>query len=273
MILFTQVITERKQAEEALRESEELFRQLTDNLRQVFWMNTPDFAEFLYISPAYESVWERTRESLYRNPKSFMDAIHPEDRVRAANVIEKERERAFEIEYRILTPDGEVRWIWDRGFPIKNEAGQVYRIAGIAEDITERKLAEDALRESQRQYETLVNTIDGIVWESDAETFRFTFVSRQAERILGYPLAQWFGEKFWTDHLHPEDREWALAFCLDAIARRINHQFEYRMIAADGRAVWLRDYVVVVACDDGSVHLRGVMVDITDRKLAEEELQ
>src|SRR5205807_9369697 len=135
---------ERKQAEEALRKSEEQFRQLSENIREVFWMSTPDFSSILYISPAYESVWGRTCESLYRAPRSFIDAIHPEDRARVVDVIERERQQGFETQYRVVRPDGSIRWIRDRGFPIKDESGRFYRVAGIAEDVTARKQAEDA---------------------------------------------------------------------------------------------------------------------------------
>ncbi|MFN2456226.1 MAG: PAS domain S-box protein [Pyrinomonadaceae bacterium] len=131
----------------------------------------------------------------------------------------------------------------------------------------------ESAEQSQQQFETLVHAIDGIVWEVDARTFTFTFVSRQAERILGYPLKQWFeGPGFWPDHMHPDDRDWAVAFCIDATGRRVDHQFEYRMIAADGHVVWVSDIVTVHVEDDQSVLLRGVMVDITERKRIEEQL-
>jgi PAS domain S-box-containing protein len=136
-----------------------------------------------------------------------------------------------------------------------------------------RKRAEESLRKSQQQYEALVNSIDGIVWEVDAATFRFTFVSSQAERILGHPIEKWLGEPgFWVNHIHPDDRDKAVNFCLEATSHRKDHQFEYRMMAADGSVVWMRDLVTVIVLESGQVLLRGVMVDITERKRAEDEV-
>lgn len=126
--------------------------------------------------------------------------------------------------------------------------------------------------DARRQYEQLVANIDGIVWEADARTFQFTFVSEQAERLLGYPLEQWLAPGFWPAHLHPDDHEWALNFCLHATRDKRNHDFEYRMLAADGRTVWLRDIVSLVIVDDEVTKLRGIMVDVTDRKRAEAAL-
>lgn len=148
---------DRRHTELALRESEERFRQLAEHIRQVFWMSTPEF-NTLYVSPAYESIWGRTRESLYREPRSFADAIHPDDRKRVASVIEQERERSYELEYRIVKPGGSVRWIWHRAFPISDQSGRVYRIAGIAEDITDRKREADAEREQRTLAEALRDT-------------------------------------------------------------------------------------------------------------------
>jgi PAS domain S-box-containing protein len=125
---------------------------------------------------------------------------------------------------------------------------------------------------AQGRYRDLVNSVDGIVWEADLPAFQFSFVSKQAERILGYPIELWLSEPaFWADHLHADDREWAVHFCRTAVAEKRDHDFEYRMIAADGRAVWVRDLVTVVMQGDLPTRLRGVMVDITERKRAEEE--
>ena len=127
---------------------------------------------------------------------------------------------------------------------------------------------------AQHRFRDLVNSVDGIVWEADAATIQFSFVSSQAERILGYPVDRWLSEPtFWKDHLHPEDREWAVPFCERATGEKRDHDFEYRMIAADGSVVWLRNLMTVMLDGDRPTRLRGVMVDITDRKQAEQERQ
>jgi PAS domain S-box-containing protein len=137
-----QCITDRKRAEEALRESEARFRQLAENIREVFWMTDPEKNRMIYISPGYEEIWGRTCESLYAAPRAWLEAIHPEDRDRVLQAaLTKQVTGTYNEEYRIVRPDGSVRWIWDRAFPVRDASGQVYRIAGIAEDITKLKQA------------------------------------------------------------------------------------------------------------------------------------
>jgi PAS domain S-box-containing protein len=127
---------------------------------------------------------------------------------------------------------------------------------------------------AQQRFRDLVNSIEGIVWEADARTLQFIFVSQQAERMLGYPVEQWLQEPaFWKDHIHPDDRESAVNACLSATQQKRDHDFEYRMIAADGRALWLRDLVTVVVEANQATRLRGVMFEITGRKQAEQALR
>jgi len=132
-------ITERKRVEDDLRRSEEKFRQLAENIRETFWMMDTERNQLLYVSPAYEQVWGRTCDSLYRNPSSWMESIHPHDLEEARLLFSAETEQPVESEYRIRTPDGQQKWIRDRAFPIRDQAGKLVRIAGVAEDITERK--------------------------------------------------------------------------------------------------------------------------------------
>jgi len=130
------------------------------------------------------------------------------------------------------------------------------------------------LKSSQHRYETLINSIDGVVWEADAKTFQFQFISQQAQRFIGYPLEDWLNQPtFWFDHIHPEDREWALAYCVNMTKNKQGHSFEYRMITADNQIIWLRDIVAVVLENDQAVTLYGVMFDITESKEAEKALR
>jgi PAS domain S-box-containing protein len=122
----------------------------------------------------------------------------------------------------------------------------------------------------QRMYEAFVASIDGIVWEGDVESRQLTFVSPEAERVLGYPLALWLTTGFWAQHLHPDDREWAVESRGRAVKAQGATELEYRMMGADGRTVWIRDLVSVVD-DTVAPRLCGVMIDVTERKQSEDE--
>ena len=132
-----------QQRDQDLHASEQRFRQVTESIREVFWMTDVAKTQVLYISPAYEEIWGRTCASLYHSPQIWREAIHPEDRDRVWSVaLCHQTPGHYDEEYRILRPDGSVRWIWDRAFPVRDETGAVIRLAGIAEDITERKRLE-----------------------------------------------------------------------------------------------------------------------------------
>ncbi|YAG15992.1 histidine kinase [Nostoc sp. DSM 114161] len=143
----------------------------------------------------------------------------------------------------------------------------------FAHRIFEQKQIEIALRESENRLRQLLETVRVIPWELDLKTWRFIYVGSQAVEILNYPIAQWYEENFWVDRIHPHDREKSVRFCQEATARRENHELEYRMLAADGQVIWVRD-VVSVVCEAGTpTMLRGFMFDITDLKLVEETLR
>lgn len=156
---------------------------------------------------------------------------------------------------------------------LRDPDGEPAGMIAIYADITERTLAAEELRKSHEKYAGLVNSISGIVWERDVESFRFTFVSRRVEEILGYPADTWLAEPgSWENSIHADDRQWVIDSCRPENLVGASHEFEYRAIAANGRIVWLRNSFVVVAEEGRSVKLRGVMTDISRRKGAEEEL-
>ena len=133
---------------------------------------------------------------------------------------------------------------------------------------------EAQLRQSEAQYRALVNSIDGIVWQADLPSLRFIFVSQQAERLLGYPVRRWLEEPtFWQDHIHPDDRERAIALCRQIVPEQPYRSFEYRALAADGRVVWLRDIVNVRSQTGETPQIEGIMLDITERKRGEETVR
>ncbi|MFO1497123.1 MAG: PAS domain S-box protein [Verrucomicrobiota bacterium] len=144
-------VTERRRALDKLRESEEQFRQLAENVDEVFWIATKDHSKLLYVSPAFEVVWRRSCESAYQRPLSFVDAVHPADREQVDRWLEKQKDgEPTECEYRIVQSDGSTRWIQSRSFPVHDSAGQFYRTAGFADDVTERRQLEEQVRQAQK---------------------------------------------------------------------------------------------------------------------------
>ena len=143
-----QDVTVERQTEESLRVSESRFRQMAENIRDVFFLQSLDGSRMYYLSPAYEHIWGRTCESLYANPASWVDSIHPDDLDHALARFNERGNAGFDHEFRIVRPDGEIRWIQARGFPVLDDAGNPYRIAGVASDITRRKQSAEDLRRS-----------------------------------------------------------------------------------------------------------------------------
>ncbi|MGO8816186.1 MAG: PAS domain S-box protein [Terriglobia bacterium] len=146
-------VTERKLAEERLLESEERFRQMAENVEEVLFLFDPQVNKAFYVNPAYEKVWGQTCESLYASPRSFLAAVHPDDSPVVTSSLERSNRGRGDWEYRIIRPDGTVRWMWDRAFPIRDSAGKVIRIAELVQDITERKQVEVATRKAMEAAE------------------------------------------------------------------------------------------------------------------------
>ena len=274
---IARVAIQRKQDDERLRASEEKFRQMAENIREVFWMTTPAMDELLYVSPAYESIWGRTVESLRQRPKSFIDAIHEEDRERVVGIIEGRREQEFEVEYRIARPDGTMRWVRDRGFPVKDESGKVYRIAGVAEDITERKRAEEAslqiaskIRALSEQKEAslrlVIDTIPTMAW-SLLPDGTVDFVNRRWMDYTGLSLEEALEDS--TRIVHPDDLPRALAQWRPDMAAGKPGEDEMRLRRADGEYRWFLIRTVPLRDEQGNiVKWYGTSTDIEDGKRA-----
>jgi len=169
-----QDITEAKQAEEALREAQESFRQVTENIEELFWIKTPDFKRLLYLSPNWERVTGVDRERHFEadGVRFLLDLIHPDDRAGMAEIMRRADGKEFEIEFRLIAPDGSLHWIRERGFPIYDRSGKVDRIAGIAENITGRKLAEERLKATSEQLRALSASVQSAREEERARIAR-----------------------------------------------------------------------------------------------------
>jgi PAS domain S-box-containing protein len=151
-------------AEDELRSKEVRLNQLTQAIKEVFWIVAPDGSRMYYVSPAYEEIFGLSTESLYQEPTSFLEVMHPDDRQSMVDLIAREGKTDFELDYRIIRPEGEVRWLRTRGFPIKNEAGEVYRLAGVTEDVTDRKRAEEDLRKNESRTRALLRAMPDLMF-------------------------------------------------------------------------------------------------------------
>jgi len=181
-------ISQQKQAEEERRNIAVRFRQVTDNIHEVFWLADVAQHAIVYVSPAYEEIWGRSMSALYSSPHDWSEAIHPEDR---AGVLEAARTKQFtgdyDEQYRIVRPDGVVRWIRDSAFPVSDETGRIVRIAGVAEDITERKQAEEeTLHHLEQLSVALQSTVDIATTISE---MRDPYTSGHARRVAGIAVA------------------------------------------------------------------------------------
>jgi len=171
---------------EALQRSDTHFRQIAENIHQVFWVRDAVTQEIAYISLAYEDVWGRTRQDLYADSRSWRDAIHFDDREAVAEMLQQQgRGKIGSTEYRIVRPDGNIRWICDRYFPVSDGAGRLMQIAGLAEDITEFKKAEQVLLRSHEELENLVRERTIALAKANHELRAEVSERKQAEQALG----------------------------------------------------------------------------------------
>jgi len=189
-------IEQHNRAQEALIESEKRFREMAENIRDVFFLVDAHSNQTLYISPAYGEIWGRSCGSAYAEPESWTEAIHPEDR---ASTHQKFKAGISggrsDYEYRIVRPDGSIRWIEARLFPVRNADGSVVRIAGVAADITERKLAADELRERDRRFSDLLGNVELVSMMLDTDA-RITYCNDYVLRLTGWQREELLGQNW-----------------------------------------------------------------------------
>ncbi|HXF96089.1 MAG TPA: PAS domain S-box protein [Gemmatimonadales bacterium] len=263
---------ERQRADQAVRESRELLHAVIDGSLDAVFAKDRD-GRYLFMNAVGAGVLGRRPEEVVG--RRDIELFPPE---KARGFAEVDR-RILETGETLVFEDTDAAWGGTHTFlltkgPLRLADGRIAGVFGVARDITERKAAEERLRRQELEYRQLVQSVRAVLWRSDPATFQFRFVSREAEALLGYPVERWTSEPtFWVDHVHPDDREWAARYCREQTDAHRAHAIEYRMIRADGGVVWVRD-VVHIELKDGRPHeLFGLMVDITERKAAEEALR
>ncbi len=260
-------VTERRHAERELRESEERFRQLAENIREVFWMNSAETGESIYVSPAYEQVWGRPAGDLKNAHREWMQAVLPEDRERLLEHSQKmvAGKGVLDFKYRIARPDGSVRWIHDRGFPVRDAKGRIYRLVGIAEDITDRMRAEQQIRESETKYRQLIEQASDGIFVSDAEG-NFLLVNSRGCELLGYTESELLGMNGRETYL--EEEKEIHAERMKRVRTGEVLRFERMVRRKDGSAFPAE--ISIKMLDNGTVQV--IFHDITRRRSQEQKI-
>jgi PAS domain S-box-containing protein len=260
-------ITERKQVEKSLELSEKIYRTILDSSMDGIVI-LDDSANIVSISRGAEEIFDYSGKEVIGKP---LKILIPEDRVDETTRILKEVKKKGFVRNFITKRKRKDGSLVDVDITVTNlgDLGCV----NVVRDITEQKQAEEALRESEAKYRSLVESTNAIPWKLDLTSRRFTYMGKQVEQVFGYPADTWVDAGTWADRIYPKDRKAAVNYCNRAIKQGENHDFEYRMIAADGSIVWIRDIVSVKVGDQGPEELIGFMLNITERKKAEEEIR
>ena len=272
-------ITERVQADKALRESEALFRQLTENINEVFWMRDLKTGRMLFVSPAYERIFGCSCDDLRERPESMLEVVHPDDRERMhrhqAAALDHSFVEPLEEAFRIVRPDGTVRWVRTRVFPIRNSAGEIDRVCGVSEDFTEHRQADEALRESEALFRQLTENINEVFWMTDQKTGRILYVSPAYDRIYGRSRERLYGnQNYLQETIHPDDLDRVQRRISSSRTRPVTEYDEFRIVRPDGTMRWIRTRAFPVRDSAGEVYrMCGVDEDFTERKQITEALE
>jgi PAS domain S-box-containing protein len=252
-----------------LYESEKMFRELAENIMSVFWLANLQTEEMLYVSPAYEKIWGYSCESIYRNPLSWLNSVHPEDKEAViANFRQQRKQPHTYIEHRIIDKSQNLRWISTSTFLIFNRQGKPEKIAAISQDITEKEQAKIALQESEKRYFTLTKAIPVGVFRHDAEG-NCIYINDKFIEIIGLSRKECLFSN-WTNQIHPEDREKVMQKWSDCLEKKSFFQAEYRVLKLNGEITWVYAQAIFEINQTGEVISSiGTLTDISDRKKTE----
>ena len=264
-------ITERKRMEASLQESEQMLRMIAETIRDVFWVSTPDSSRIIYVSPAYESIWGKSCESLYQAPTSFMEVVHPDDKEMLLALHEDYHRGNWDCEYRIIQPNGTIRWIHARAFPVRNESDEITLMVGIASDITRRKQAEQGLRHSEERYRIIFDNATMGIFHSLPEG-GYLRVNPALAKMMGFVSPEEMVSSI-TDistqiYVDPKKRQETIAAAMKGGWNQSENPFRRK----DGTILVASHNIRAVFKPDGDIdYLEGFVEDITARKEAEQE--
>jgi PAS domain S-box-containing protein len=271
-------VTAERRTADALREAEERYRSLVEQLPVVTYRS--EVHEHVegdrvdYVSPRVLELAGFTQEE-WASPGMWESRIHPDDRI---DVVAEARRtdrtgEPFDREYRLLRKDGTAVWVHDTAAVVhRSDGASVWQ--GVIQDVTDRKEAEARLREAEERYRSLVEQLPAVIYvDALDELATARYVSPQYERLTGYTPAERLADPaLWMRILHPEDRDRIVAESNRTNATGEPYDVEHRIVRKDGRTVWVRDHAFLVDAPGGERVWQGVLTDITDRKLAEEAL-
>ncbi len=280
VFFMTEVITDRKKAAEELLKSQKQFQSLVENISGVYWVNNLDTQQSLYISPSYEIIWGRSCEEHYKNPADFINSIHPEDKAVLSEMYSKIKVlRKAMPSYRIIRPDGEIRWILAKVSVVTDNNGQDIEY-GYAEDITEQRRAEAELINSNARFQMVTKATSDLVWDWDLQTDTMWWNDNYYSN-LGYSKQnEIVNVNEWYNRIHPDD--------VARVKNKANKTFagkssvwrdEYRYLKADGTFLHFLDRGFVLRNADGkAIRVIGSMVDMTpiysvQKRVAESEMR
>lgn len=261
-------ITERKKVEEALRRSEQRFRQMADTIGEVFWLTSPQQEQVLYVNSAVEKVWGISRDAIFKNPHCWLDAILPEDRPLTQTAMARlARGENTDLRYRIRRPDGSIRWIHDRGYAQQDADGRVIFATGVAADVTEQVTAEIAL---QKLSQAIEQSPDQIIITDTRGTIEYVNASFVAQ--TGYTFAEVAGRNVSMLRTGRTPRE-VIDEMVAAVAAGSSWQGTYCNRRRDGSEYLAFAVITPIRDVHGKLsHYVSVQQDVTDRERAREEL-
>jgi PAS domain S-box-containing protein len=263
-------ITPWRRAEAALGEAEERFRTLVEQLPAITFIEHHETGEILYVSPQIEGIYGYTAEEWIADPTLWEQRLHPDDHDWVVASDQADDGDVWSVDYRSFTRDNRMLWVHNESRLIRDADGAPRYWQGVVYDITERKTAEERLRDAEERYRTLVEQLPVAIYTDAVDDIATAlYISPQYERLTGYtPEQRLLDPELWVHMLHPDDRERVLALSDETNRTGEPFDVEYRIVAADGRTVWLHDHAMQVTDREGNQRWHGVLQDITESRLA-----